>query len=131
MQGKFLSGKFTLKDMYEQLKSLSKTSISQKILDVLGMGPQIPPEMKEMAMANMDVWKYVLDSMTEYELEHPKKINKSRLIRIARGSGRSEVDIRSLLGQFDMMKTMFKRFGKDRRFRKGGAMPPGMMGGFG
>ena len=31
MQGKFLSGKFTLKDMYEQLKSISKTSISQKI----------------------------------------------------------------------------------------------------
>ncbi|MHA1379832.1 MAG: signal recognition particle receptor subunit alpha [Candidatus Helarchaeota archaeon] len=127
-QQKFLSGKFTLKDMYEQLKSLSKTSISQKILEVFGMGPQIPEEMKDMAMKNMDVWKYVLDSMTNYELENPKKINRSRLIRIARGSGRQESDVKELLGQFDMMKKMFKQFGKQRRFRKGGGMPPGFMG---
>lgn len=140
MQGKFLSGKFTLKDMYEQLKSISKTSITQKILDVFGMGPQIPEEMKDMAMKNMDVWKYVLDSMTDYELENPKKINRSRLMRIARGSGRQDSEVKELLGQFDMMKRMFKQFGKQRRFRKGGGMPtgfptgglpPGAMGGKG
>jgi len=128
MQQKFLSGKFTLKDMYEQLKSISKTSITQKILDVFGMGPQIPEEMKEMAVKNMDIWKYALDSMTEYELENPKKINRSRLIRISRGSGRSEAEVRGLLDQFDVMKKMFKQFGKQRRFRKGGGIPPGMMG---
>ncbi|NVM03726.1 MAG: signal recognition particle protein [Candidatus Helarchaeota archaeon] len=127
-QQKFLSGKFTLKDMYEQLKSITKKSFTQKIIDAIGMGPQIPPEMKEMAMKNIDVWKYILDSMTEYELENPKKINRSRLIRIARGSGKPEGEVKQLLNQFDMMRGMFKRFGKDRRFRKGGGMPPGFPG---
>lgn len=128
MQQKVLSGKFTLKDMYEQLKSISKTSISQKILDAVGMGPQIPEEMKDMAVKNIDVWKHIMDSMTKEELEEPKKINQSRAVRIARGSGHTEGEVRGLIDQFNMMKRMFKTFGKQRRFRKGAGMPPGLMG---
>jgi signal recognition particle subunit SRP54 len=139
IQHKFLSGKFNLKDMYEQLKSMSKTSITQKFLDAFGMGPQLPPDMKDMAVKNMDVWKHVMVSMNEKELETPKIINKSRINRIARGCGHSDQDIRALLDQFNMMKKWIKTIGKQRRFRKGagmpgippGGIPPGALGGKG
>jgi len=55
-----------------------------------------------------------MDSMTEKELEKPKIINYSRIKRISKGSGRNEKDVRELLNQYNMMKKMFKQFGKKR-----------------
>jgi signal recognition particle subunit SRP54 len=51
-----------------------------------------------------------MDSMTEDELEHPRTVGKSRIERIARGSGKSEETIRELLQQHKMMERTIKQF---------------------
>jgi signal recognition particle subunit SRP54 len=48
--------------------------------------------------------------MTDEELENPRSVGKSRIERIARGSGRPEEDVRELLEQHRMMARMMKQF---------------------
>ncbi len=112
---KFMSGKFNLKDMYKQLETISNMGSLQKIMQMIpGMGFNIPEDALEMSEEKLKHFKIVMDSMTEEELENPKKVNYSRIKRIARGSGRDEKDVRELLKQYNMMKKMFKQFGKKR-----------------
>ncbi|MHA1145426.1 MAG: signal recognition particle receptor subunit alpha [Candidatus Helarchaeota archaeon] len=128
MKQRLMSGKFTLLDMYEQMKSIRKMGPISKMLEMFGLGGQLPPDFKNLAEGQMDRMKYILESMTHKELEEPKVLNSSRIKRIARGSGTTEREIKDMLAQFNMMKKMIKKFGKDRRFRKGQA--PGGMPGF-
>ncbi|MDD3083541.1 MAG: hypothetical protein PHP82_00800, partial [Candidatus ainarchaeum sp.] len=58
----------------------------------------------------MDSFKIIIDSMTEKERLEPELLNRSRIERIAKGSGKSVNDIRELIKQFKKMKKMFKRF---------------------
>ena len=47
--------------------------------------------------------------MTEYEKEHPSKIDRSRRNRIATGCGVEPSEVNALLKQFSEMATMMKR----------------------
>ena len=83
--------------------------------------------MKDMAEDNMENWKVVLTSMTQFEKENPNVIKKRRIERIAKGSGKSYSDIKSLLKQYDDMKKMISQMTKPRRGKKGApGMPAGM-----
>jgi len=123
MQAKFLSGRFNLKDMYEQMKSVRKLGPVGKLLQMLGLGAKMPEGFQEVAEEKLDQWKYIMDSMTPDELNDPKLINRPRVSRIARGSGTESQNVKELVNQYFMLKKMVKNFGKDRRFRKG--MPAG------
>ena len=48
--------------------------------------------------------------MTYDELEKPEKIDKSRIKRIAIGSGTSVDDVKELLTYYKMMNKMLKQF---------------------
>lgn len=135
VQKRFMKGKFTLEDLYHQLKSLRKMGPFRKIIGMLG-GQNIPDELKGVAEEQLEKWRVVLDSMTQEEKEEPRIIKKSRITRIARGSGSTYTEIKELLKQYDMMKKMMKRIVRQSRGRKGkkGGMPglpgfPGMGGG--
>ncbi|MHA1264724.1 MAG: signal recognition particle protein Srp54 [Candidatus Helarchaeota archaeon] len=128
LQIRFLSGRFNLKDMYEQMKSVRKMGPIGKILQMMGLGAKLPDGFQDIAEERLDQWKYIMDSMTESELNEPKIINSSRMNRIARGSGTQSKDVKELVKQYNMVKKMVKKFGKSRSLRKG--LPPGMgMGG--
>jgi len=112
---KFMTGKFNLKDMYKQLEMVSNMGSLQKIMQMIpGMGFNLPKDVLETSEEKLKIYRIVMDSMTEKELENPKIINYSRIKRISRGSGRNEKDVRELLNQYSMMKKMFKQFGKKR-----------------
>jgi signal recognition particle subunit SRP54 len=112
---KFMTGKFNLKDMYKQLETVSNMGSLQKIMQMVpGMGFNLPEDVLETSEEKLKIYKIVMDSMTEKELEKPKIINYSRIKRISKGSGRNEKDVRELLNQYNMMKKMFKQFGKKR-----------------
>jgi len=112
---KFMTGKFNLRDMYKQLEMVSSMGSLQKIVQMIpGLGFNIPKDTLETSEEKLKIYKVVMDSMTEEELENPKIINYSRIKRIAKGSGRNEKDIRDLLNQYNMMKKLFKQFGKKR-----------------
>jgi len=57
-----------------------------------------------------------MDSMTDQELDFPKVLNNSRILRVARGSGRSVRDVTELLAQY---KQFEKVVGKMKGMRPG------------
>lgn len=116
-----LEGEFTLNKFYKQLEATKKMGSFRKIMEQLGLSAKLPPEVVEESEEKLKVFKYVMDSMTKEERENPDIINKSRIRRIARGSGRSEKDVRDLLKQYKITKKMITKFkGKrlPRNFQK-------------
>lgn len=119
----FLSGKFTLMEIYEQIESLRKLGPLGKILKMVpGLGLDVTDSMAELSEEKMKTWKAAIQSMTPEERENPKILSASRVRRIARGSGRSEKEVRELVQQFELMKKMAKtlrrRYGPLRMIQK-------------
>ncbi len=121
---KLISGKFTLKDMYEQISMLNKMGPLKKLMSMLpgGMGMPNMGDMSDTALMgakdNMNRFKIIMDSMTEEEMMNPGIIKYSRLNRIARGAGVSLQDVRGLLKYYKMSKKAMKGLTSDRKMRK-------------
>jgi len=110
---KFITGKFTLKDMYQQLEMVSSMGPLQQIMKMIpGFGMNVPSDMVELSEERLKKFRIIMDSMTSKELEEPKSIHFSNIKRIARGSGTTHHEVRELLDQYSMMKKLFKQFGK-------------------
>ncbi len=109
---KFLKGEFNLLDLYEQMQAMRKMGPLNKVMKLIpGMGGMdIPKEMLEGQEEKLTIWRHVMDSMTKAELEDPEIVTGSRLERIARGSGASIGDVRSLLKQYKQSKKLVKVF---------------------
>jgi len=123
---RMMHGKFTLDDLYNQLKSIKKVGKFKQIIGMMG-GGNIPDALKEDAEKNLDKWEVVLNSMTPEEKNSPKIIKKSRKRRIAIGSGTDYSVINKMLDQYNQMKKMMKQFMKLRqKGKKGMPMMPGM-----
>ncbi len=110
-----LSGKFTLADMYEQLKAVKDMGPFSRVVRLLpGLGYDIPDDVMEVAEEQLDRWRVIIQSMTPEEREKPKILNASRIRRIARGSGTSEKDVKSLIKQYFMMRRMMRSLRRKR-----------------
>lgn len=111
----FLSGKFTLADMYEQFEAMRSMGPISRVLKMLpGFGYDIPDEMMNLAEEQMKRWKVIIQSMTPEERENPRIIKSSRTRRIARGSGTSERDVKMLIQQYNRLRKMIKSFRRKR-----------------
>jgi len=103
-------GKFTLRDMKEQLKSILQMGNLGQFLSLLPEGfPIRPGEIEEDSSRRLKNFVVIIDSMTEKELDDEKVINGSCLTRIARGSGRSVHEIQEVLKYFKQLKIIAKR----------------------
>lgn len=104
-------GTFNLRDLQEQLKSMSHFSFS-KMLDMIpGLGKnreKIPENMLGVQEEKMKKWQHAISSMTEEEINNPEIIEKqtTRLGRIAKGSGTTTTDIRQLIKQYKLLKEL-------------------------
>jgi signal recognition particle subunit SRP54 len=111
-----LSGKFTLTDMYEQFEAFKSMGPFRKVLKMLpGMSYDLPEDKLNMAEANLEKWRVIIQSMRFEEKENPKVFSSSRIRRVARGSGTSEKDVKDLLKQYVMMRKMLKMFKRKKR----------------
>ena len=86
---KFSKGQFTLRDMYEQFENVMKLGPLSK---VMAMIPGIPSMMGgegDESSNRLKRFMYMMDSMTDDELDAKVDLNKSasRIERVARGSG--------------------------------------------
>ena len=110
---KMMEGDFDLRDLYKQLESMQSMGPLKKVLDMIpGMSNMgIKDKDLEEQQENMKQWRYLMDSMTDYELENPDKIKKSRRERISTGAGVSEAKLRALLSQYKKTKKMMKKMG--------------------
>jgi len=105
-------GKFTMLDLYEQLKSMEGLGSLSKLKNLIpGLGnAKIPDNMLETQEGKLKKFKFAIQSMTKEEIEEPEIIEKqtSRLARIAKGAGVNTSDVRALLKQYKMIKEFAK-----------------------
>jgi signal recognition particle subunit SRP54 len=71
-------------------------------------GYDMPDNMFDIAENKLDSWRFIIQSMCKNEIENPKIMDSSRIRRIARGSGRSEKDVKELFSQYGSMRKMMK-----------------------
>jgi len=111
----FMSGKFTLTDMYEQFESMKKMGPLKGLLKMIpGMSYNIPDDKMNMAEDALKRWRVIIQSMTPKEREKPKILSSSRVRRVAHGSGTTEKEVKELLIQYNNMKKMMKTFRRKR-----------------
>jgi signal recognition particle subunit SRP54 len=106
-----MRGKFTLKDMYQQMEAMNKLGPLKQIMQMLplgGMGLDLSDKEYQMTKDRLDKYRVVMDSMTPAELEEPKLITASRIKRISRGSGASPDLVRELLKSHQAMQKAIK-----------------------
>jgi len=112
----FMKGTFTLKDVYKQMDAMKKMGPLSKVLDMLpfGFGLKMDENAMEMTQEKMKNFKVIMDSMTDDEMLNPKKIDSSRVRRIAIGSGKSQQEVRELLKYYKTMKNIMKKMKKGK-----------------
>jgi len=103
------SGRFTLLDLYDQLKTMQGMGPLGKIAEMIpGIGKvKIPENLMSVQEAKLKKWKYAIDSMTKDEIENPETIQGTKIARIAKGSNISSADVRELLAQYKLIKSFF------------------------
>jgi signal recognition particle subunit SRP54 len=110
-----LEGEFTLHDMRKQMEAMNNMGPLSQVMDMIpGMGgglmDQLPDDAMDMTQERLRDFEVVMDSMTDDEMANPRSVSKSRVERIARGSGKSEETVRELLEQHKTMAQMMKQF---------------------
>ena len=103
--------KLTLRDIYKQLNAMKKMGSLSKILQMIpGFGtlPQIPEEQLKLGEEKIKKFMVIMNSMTYKELDNPSIIDKSRIRRIAKGSGTTPEEVKELLKQYQITNNMVK-----------------------
>jgi signal recognition particle subunit SRP54 len=109
-----LQGEFTLVDMRQQLQAMSRMGPLDQVMDMIpgfggGMMDQLPDDAMDVTKERMVTFDVIMDSMTDEELENPRRIGASRIERIAWGAGVDEADVRELLEQHRGMRQAIKQ----------------------
>ncbi|EWG07095.1 MAG: signal recognition particle protein Srp54 [Candidatus Aramenus sulfurataquae] len=115
MSGK---GKLTLRDMYKQMIALRKMGPLSKVLQLIpgvNLMGQVPEEQLKVGEEKMKKWLAIMNSMTYQELDNPDIIDKSRMRRIALGSGTEPSDVKELLDHFNNVQRMLKLIKRRRK----------------
>jgi signal recognition particle subunit SRP54 len=119
---KIMSGKFTLHDMYDQMKTLSSMGPLQKVMNLLPFnmtgGAKMPMGSLDETQDKLKKFRIIMDSMTDAEMNNPQIVKTSRVQRIARGAGCDIKDVKALLKYYNMSKKAIKGFGSNRKIRK-------------
>ena len=121
---KMMSGKLTLKDMYQQLEAMNKMGPLKQVMQMLPIGGmKISDNVYAETSGKMGGYKVIMDSMTDAEMTDPKIIDNPRIRRIARGSGTRIEDVRELLKYHRMMQKAMKglrggRFNMQKMMKK-------------
>jgi signal recognition particle subunit SRP54 len=117
---KLMSGKFTLKEMYDQMKMLSGMGPLQKIFSRFptDISSKIPSGAMEDTQDKLKRFKIIMDSMTDEEMENPRIIKSSRVRRIALGAGCEPRDVKALLKYYNMTRKAIRGYTSNRKMRK-------------
>jgi len=114
-------------DLGDFLTAMKQIQKMGPLKNVLGMLPGVNPAMLQAARVDDKRIKHVeaiVLSMTPDERADPDKLNGSRRLRIANGSGRSVQEVNQLLSQFKQMQKFMKAAGKGgMRSMMGGSFP--------
>lgn len=112
MASRIMNGNFTLKDFLKQIELVNSIgSIGRFASYIPGMGSLNQTQVKAGEKELAD-FKSIIQSMTEKERVYPGILDKSRKIRVAKGSGRGIDDVERLLQKFEQSKRFAKLLSK-------------------
>lgn len=105
-------GKFTFRDFYEQLQQIQKLGPINKVMEMIPGFQNVMDQLPEGAdaSARFKRFLYIMDSMNNAELDGLVSFDDSRVARVARGSGSSEMDVRLLLKCHKQFEKVFGMF---------------------
>jgi signal recognition particle subunit SRP54 len=106
---RLLRGQFGLDDLLKQLRMIQKMGPLRDVFSKLPMFGSLADQVDERELGRVQA---LIHSMTPAERAQPDVIDKSRMSRIARGSGRRSKEVRELLGRFGQMREMMSQLGK-------------------
>ncbi|MFQ5920072.1 MAG: hypothetical protein ACE5I4_08550 [Thermoplasmata archaeon] len=116
---KLLSGRFTLKEMYEQMEALTKMGPLSKIFSMLpGVPAALTEEQLEETQDRLRRFRFIMDSMTEEEQENPKLLKSSRILRIAQGSGTDPKEVKELVKYYNTSRKAIRGLAGNRKMRR-------------
>lgn len=109
---RMLQGQFSFTDFYNQISMIQKMGSLKDIAAKLPMQNLIPKgaDLDDRELVKI---KAIIDSMTKVERIKPAVFNRTRIERIARGSGRSVNDVNDLIKKFSQMRQMMGTLGKN------------------
>ncbi|BCU71147.1 signal recognition particle protein Srp54 [Stygiolobus caldivivus] len=113
--------KLTLRDVYKQLNAMRKMGPLNKILQMIpgySILSQIPEEQLKLGEEKIKKFMNIMNSMTYKELDNPDIIDKSRIRRIAKGSGTTPEEVRELLKQYEMTNNLLKMMRRKKGLAK-------------
>jgi len=118
MTKKMMEAKFDFNDFLKQTKMMSNMGSLGGMLKMMpGIGSGISESKLAEAEKKLKVADSLIKSMTLKERANPELLfkdvtSKKRLTRIANGSGRSELQAKNLISDFQKMRTMMARMSK-------------------
>lgn len=109
---------FTIESFYNQLKAAKKLGPLSNVFGMLG-AVDIPKEMMHQGEEKLKKFEAIINSMTVQERKDASLLRKSpaRIIRVAKGSGTKEQEVREFLGQFEKMEKMMGMYKHNRGFK--------------
>ncbi|KAG2729340.1 hypothetical protein I3843_01G241000 [Carya illinoinensis] len=120
-----LLGNFTLRIMYEQFQNILKMGPISQVFSMLpGFSAELMPKGREKeSSAKIKRYMTMMDSMTDEELDstNPKLMNESRMMRIARGSGRHVREVSEMLEEYKRLAKVWSKM-KGLKIPKKGEM---------
>jgi signal recognition particle subunit SRP54 len=106
---RLLRGKFGLDDLLKQLRMIQKMGPLRDVFSKMPMFGSLADQVDERELGRVQA---LIHSMTPTERAQPDLIDKSRMSRIAKGSGRRSKEVRELLGRFAQMREMMAQLGR-------------------
>jgi signal recognition particle subunit SRP54 len=124
LERKLRRQEFTLEDFLNQMRQVRRLGPLQSLL---GMIPGLGKELRGVKVdeREFDRIQAIILSMTPYERRHPEKINGSRRLRIAQGSGTNVQAVKQLIKQFEQMRKVMRQVAQGRMPDLGALMRQG------
>lgn len=103
------SGKMNMDDFFYQLEEVTKVGSLKALLDNMpGLAGRLKDDQLDVMEERVSRWRYLIQSMTAQEKADPDLLNRSRIQRIARGSGQPEREVKELLKNYKNSKSLVK-----------------------
>lgn len=123
---KLSQGKFTLRTMYEQFQIiLQMGSIGEMLSMIPGFSRELMPKGKEKeSQVRIRRFMTMMDSMTNKELDSldPKFMTESRMVRVARGSGRPVKEVMAMMEEYKRLAKVWSKMKGLKIPKEGGKM---------
>jgi len=104
-----MKGNVTFKLFKQQLEFSKKLGPLTKVMGFLGVGNKLSAEQQNLGEKKLAKYRAILNSLTKLELDNgPDFLTRSRMDRIAKGSGTKLEDVKELCSHLKKMKKMFK-----------------------